>query len=589
MFILKLKKLGLLFAGIALLSAISLTAAAQEQPEEPQSQPTPGAITGRVVNENGQPVANASVFVRGSVPLFQQRTTTTDGDGNFQVVGLDPVLYGISASSPAYVSPPRDPDSQASYYRVGDSVTLNLVKGGVISGSVQFANGEPVVQIAVRALMVRDTNGLTPRYIGFQAQKTTDDRGIYRLYGLPPGTYVVSTGGSRGAFTAFFDPYDTDAPTYAPSSPRDTAVEVTVRAGEESNGIDIRYRGEPGRTVSGFVSGALDPATSSSNITLAQVVNGLPVSSTFSIQQPGGKGYVFYGIADGDYDLFAQSSVGLGEVSLSEPRRISVKGTDVAGLELVLKPLSSINGRVVLEKSDSADCRNKRQPLFSETLVIARRSAKDEPKEQPRFLSFFASQGSPTKTGEFQLRNLAPGNYNLEARFFARYWYLRSITRDAPAVAPKAAAKAVPPKRFDLARDGLALKFSERQRDVTFTLTEGAASLRGTIKLVSGEVIPPKLYVHLVPAEKENVDDVLRFFSDEVKPDGTFALNNLPPGRYLTVAKVAAANETLLETKVRAPGESVLRTQIRRAAEAARTEVDFKPCQNVTGYSLPYR
>jgi hypothetical protein len=588
MFILKSKNPGSLLVRLALLSAISISAAAQAQRDEPQAQPTTGAISGRVLNENGQPLANASIFLRGSVPLFPQRTTSTDTDGNFQVAGLDPALYSILASAPAYVMPPRDPDSQPTYYRVGDSVTLNLVKGGVISGSVQSANGEPVVQIAVRATMIRDANGQTPRYTAFQSQKNTDDRGIYRLYGLLPGTYVVSTGG-RGSFGSFFDPYDTDAPTFAPSSPRDTAVEITVRAGEETNGVDIRYRGEPGRTVSGFVSGALDPATFSSNVTLVQIVNGLPMSSAFSFQQPGGKGYVFYGIADGEYDLIAQSSAGLGEVSISEPRRISVKGTDVAGIELVVKPLSSITGRVALEKSDAAECRNKRQPLFSETLVVARRNDKDDLKEQPRPLSFFTSQGSPTKTGEFQLRNLAPGKYNLGTRFFARYWYLRSITRDAPAVARGASAKAPAPKRTDLARDGLALKSSERQRDVVFTLTEGAASLRGMIKSGSGELIPPKLYVHLVPAEKENADDVLRFFSDEVKADGTFALNNLPPGRYLAVAQVAGANESQLETRVRAPEEAALRTQIRRAAEVAKIDIEFKPCQNLTGYSLPHR
>jgi hypothetical protein len=299
---------------------------------------------------------------------------------------------------------------------------------------------------------------------------------------------------------------------------------------------------------------------------------------------------VFYGIADGDYDIYAQWSFGPGDAALSEPRRISVKGADVAGIELVVKPLSSISGRVVLEKSEAAECKNKRQPLLSETLLVARRNDKDSTKDQPRLYSFLTSQGSPTKAGDFQLRNMMPGKYNLGARFFARYWYLRSITRDAPAAPTTAAGRTANIKRqADLARDGLDLKLSERQGNVTFTLTEGAASLRGTIRLGEGETVPPKLYVHLVPSEKENAEDVLRFFSDEVQADGTFALNNLPPGRYWTVARVAGANESQLETRVRAPGEAVLRTQIRRAAEAAKTEFEFKPCQNVTGYSLPYR
>ncbi len=573
--------------GFGLICAISISAVAQAQRDDTPTQNTTGTITGRVVNETGQPLPNVSVSLRGSQPLFQARTATTDKDGNFQVAGLDPVLYGILAFTPAYITPPRDPDSQPTYYRIGDTVTLNLVKGGVITGSVQSANGEAIVQIAVRAMMIRDGNGQALRYPGFQMQKSTDDRGIYRLYGLPPGTYVVSTGG-RGGFNSFIDAYDTDAPTYAPSSSRDTAAEITVRAGEEMSGVDIRYRGEPGRTVSGFVTGSLDANTTfSSNVSLIQVVNGVPMSSGFAFQPPGSRGYAFYGIAEGDYDLVAQSSLGPGDIALSEPRRISVKGADITGIELAVKLLSSISGRVALEKSEAAECKNKRQPLFAETLLLARRNDKDSPKDQPRLLSFFSAQGAPSKAGEFQLRNMAPGKYTLGARFFARYWYLRSITRDAPASATSS-AKTKTVRRTDVARDGLELKFGERPKDVTFTLTEGAGSLRGTIKLGAGEAVPPRLYVHLVPAEKENAEDVLRFFSDQVEADGTFALNNVPPGRYWTVARIAGADESLVATRVRAPGESGLRTQIRRAAEAAKTELEFKPCENVTGYSLPY-
>ena len=83
----------------------------------------------------------------------------------------------------------------------------------------------------------------------------TDDRGVYRMYGLLPGTYIVSAGG----MTRFFGGYgttahDQDAPTYAPSATRDTAQEVVVRSGEEAT-ADIQYRGEPGHAISGTVLG----------------------------------------------------------------------------------------------------------------------------------------------------------------------------------------------------------------------------------------------------------------------------------------------------------------------------------------------
>jgi hypothetical protein len=92
-----------------------------------------------------------------------------------------------------------------------------------------------------------------------------------------------------------------------------------------------------------------------------------------------------------------------------------------------------------------------------------------------------------------------------------------------------------------------------------------------------------------VPAEKENVEDVLRLFAGEVNSDGTFALNNLPPGRYWAVARVAADNETQSVAKLRSPDEVETRAQIRRAAEAAKTEIEFKPCQNVSDYRLPFK
>jgi hypothetical protein len=579
-----------LLAGLAMLCTVSMNIAAQAQRDETQTPTTTGTITGRVVTDSGQPLPNASISLRGSQPLFQPRTTTTDSEGNFQVSGLDPVLYGVAASAPAYVMPARDPDSQPNYYRVGDTVTVSLIKGGVITGLVQSSTGEPVVQIAVKAVMVRDANGQRPKYSAFQMQRTTDDRGIYRIYGLLPGTYVVSTGG-RGVFNAFFYAYENDAPTYAPSSSRDTAAEIIVRAGEEIGSVDIRYRGEPGHTISGFVSGTPESNLNMpSNVTLLHISNGAPMSSSFSFQPPNSKGFAFYGVGDGEYDLVAQASLGPGETAISEPRRITVKGADITGIELLVKPLGSIGGRVALEKSDAPECKNKRQPLFSETLVVARRSEKDLPQDQPRLLSFFAAQGSPSKAGEFQLRNMAPGPYTLVARFFAKYWYLRSIAREAPAPASAIAGKTGTPKRLaDLARDGINLRFGERHRDITFTLTEGAASLRGAVKPASGEAVPSKLYVHLIPAEKENLEDVLRFFADEVQADGTFTLNNLPPGRYWIIARVAGVNESQLQTRVRAPGEMPLRAQLRRTAEAAKTEIEFKPCQNVSGYSLPYR
>jgi hypothetical protein len=571
-----------LFANIAVLLVVSVGIVAQEE-DAKSTAPRTGAITGRVVNENGQPVPHASVFVGVPLDQMQSRSTSSDDSGNFQVGGLDALVYTVSASAPTYFLTPRDPDALPTYYRLGDSVTINLFKGGVITGTVTSSTGEPVVQASVRAIMIRDANGKPPKPGRFAIDRQTDDRGVYRIYGLPTATYIVAAGG-RSTYGYSNNAYDSDVPTYAPSSTRDTAVEVAIRGGDEAT-ADIRYRGDSGHAISGIVSGPIAP-NSNSNITLAQIVNGAPQYNSVSFQPFNRKGFAFYGVADGEYDLVAQSYFGRGESIASEPMRITVKGSDITGLELVVRELASIKGRLALQPSTAAECKNKRQPLLPETVVVASRNEKSAQKDQLALSNFFA-QSVPSSTGDFALNNLSPGQFRLNTRFFAKYWYLRSIIRENPG-AP-AARTGLVNRQPDVARNGINLKFGERINGVAITLAAGAASLRGRLKQPEGESLPARLYLYLVPVEKENADDVLRFFATAVQSDATFAFNNLPPGRYWALARQAAETDPRSDAALRAFEEGDTRLKIRRAAETDRKEVEFKPCQNVTDYQLPFK
>src|SRR6266566_3102798 len=577
-----------LLVWLLLFLPLSIGTIAEAQDDERNTVPRTGTLTGRVINENGQPVPHASIFVTAPMALPQPRITLTDDAGNFEVSGLDALIYNVGASSPSYITMPREPESLPAFYRIGDSVTINLLKGGVITGMVTAPTGSPVVQAGVRAILIRDANGKAPVGSRFPAERPTDDRGIYRIYGLSPGTYLVSTGGG-GPYGYSTNAYDTDAPTYAPSSTRDTAMEIFVRAGEETTGVDVRYRGQAGHSVSGVVIG---PATANSfsppNINLTQIINGVPQTSAFSFQSSSEKGFAFYGIADGDYDVIAQSFLGQGESTASEPRRISLTGRDVSGIELVLKGLASISGHVTLESSIASECKNKKRPLYSETLLIAHRSEKNTPKDQVVLPNNFM-QNSPDKSGDFVLRNLSAGQFNLNVKFFARYWYLRSIAREVSSAQSATGRAASTRRQTDAARSGIDLKFGERISGLTVTLTEGAASLRGALKLAAGESVPTRLYLQLVPAEKEAAEDVLRFFAIAVNADGTFAANNLPPGRYWSFVRVGAQNEPQSDAALRTPEQADTRAQIRRAAEAASTAIEFKACQNVTDYQLPFK
>ena len=61
----------------------------------------------------------------------------------------------------------------------------------------------------------------------------TDDRGIYRAYGLQPGVYIVSIDSGDGL---------QPSARHYPSATRDTATEINVRSGEEVSGVDIPSR-----------------------------------------------------------------------------------------------------------------------------------------------------------------------------------------------------------------------------------------------------------------------------------------------------------------------------------------------------------
>src|ERR1043166_1498258 len=565
-----------LLGSVATFLVLCLSVSAQD--EESSSTARTGTLSGRVISESGQPISHAAIYVGAPMSPMQSRMSSTDDNGNFQIEGLDPLIYTVTASAPSYYATLRDPEALPPYYRIGDSVTISLTKGGIVTGTVTSATGEPLVQAIVRAIMIRDANGkaLTSGRVGIDRQ--TDDRGVYRIYGLPAGSYIIAAGG-RGNFGYSSNPYDTDAPTYAPASSRDTAAEITVRPGEETT-ADIRYRGEPGHVVSGVVNGSV-AQNSTTNITLAQVVNGQTLYSASSYQAFTAKGFAFYGRADGEEDLTAQTFFGPGESAASEPRRITVKGGDVSGVELAVKELASIKGHVALEPSPAIECKNKRQPLFSETVVFVRRSESRTPKEQLALTNSFG-QTVPDQSGDFVLRNLAAGQFNFDARFFAKYWYLRSIVQQSPG-AP-ATGNRTATRQTDIAKNGLTLKFGEHAGAITITLAAGAASLRGTVKPSAGESMPAKLYVRLIPAEKENADDVLRYFTGLVQPDGTFEINNVAPGRYFALVQSATGNETQLGGKLRAPEAADARAKLRREAEAAKAELELKPCQNIIDY-----
>ena len=65
------------------------------------AQVTTADITGRVVDQNGAAVANATVTAR-HVGTGQERSAQSDGQGNYTIAELPPGTYDITAEAPNF-------------------------------------------------------------------------------------------------------------------------------------------------------------------------------------------------------------------------------------------------------------------------------------------------------------------------------------------------------------------------------------------------------------------------------------------------------------------------------------------------------
>ncbi|MBI1763993.1 MAG: carboxypeptidase regulatory-like domain-containing protein [Acidobacteria bacterium] len=541
------------------------------------TEPT-GVITGRVVLDNGQPAVGATVSA--TLQSRAARTAVTNAEGEFKLSGLPPAPYALTAQLPAYVMTPlTTATGEPQFFHIGDSATIQLIKGGVITGKATTANDEPVPGLTIKAIRLRDAAGksLSPSTY----HRRTDDRGSYRLFGLPSGTYIVCTDGTDVPWSFDADDQIEDAPTYYPASTRETATELTLASGDELANIDIRYRAERGRLVSGKVIGAsggyginlyLKPA--GSEIILA--ADWLQVRDR-KVEE--GIAFQFRGVADGEYDLTADRRNGDDEGGFANPRRIAVRGADVTGVELRLIPYGSLTGKLQLAEdkppqsnsikpsaADACASTPKRNSLFEETTIGIHPEEKFLRNESLR-VAF------STRQGEFTIRYLTAGRYRFQSQWPNEDWYLRTITL------PDARTK----HSVDLGRTGLALKAGEKLSGVSIVIGTGAARLTGRVK--APEKFTAPLRVHLVPVEKEAAEDVLRYAETEAGPDGAFTLRQLAPGKYWIIAR---ASEAAHERPLPLAWNQAEHLKLRRAAEVANVVIELQPCQQMKDYVLKY-
>jgi len=194
--------------------------------------------------------------------------TTTDNDGNYRLTGLSAGRFKIIPIAKAFVagteSAYKQPEQTVNVAE-GESITkidFALVRGGVITGRVADAGGNPLIGERV-SVVPKDTPD-TPRSMTMLdgPKNMTDDRGIYRIYGLGPGNYKVSVGqiSSAGAMSIMGIGGSQHVKTFYPGVQEESkATIIEVKEGAEVTGIDIT----PGKSAEGFlVSGRVIDAES---------------------------------------------------------------------------------------------------------------------------------------------------------------------------------------------------------------------------------------------------------------------------------------------------------------------------------------
>ena len=170
----------------------------------------------------------------------------------------------------------------------------------------------------------------------------------------------------------------------------------------------------------------------------------------------------------------------------------------------------------------------------------------------------------------------------MDARLPGAGWYVKAINlgEAEPKLSTSTGAHA------NIARDGLNVRTSAKISGLTIVIAEGGANLRGRVSTSEGQQLPQNVHVYLAPAEREDADNVLKFFEVAAEADGSFVIGNIAPGRYWIVSRTTDETDS---TKLKLISkDSALRAKVRHEAESLKREISFKPCERTVDYDLPY-
>lgn len=545
-----------------------VSAAPQQTPARDAGQRSQRSrIAGIVVSaEDGrQPIRRAMVSIEGPSQLSQM----TDDDGRFVFEDVIGGEYDVTATRAAFLPAAygaRRPGRLPSRLSVAagatiDNVMLYMPRGAAIEGTVRDFTGEPAANVGV----VVSLNGNIDAMASILGSPwTTDDRGVYRAYGLAPGSYVVfaiptvvrrgeivqpSVTSMDAALRALTDKSPGTAPpipafdqtvAYGPvfhpnSATIAQAGVITVGPGEERQGIDVHLMLVPTRAIDGIVlDSSGQPASQiqlfiTGNGTPNPMFDAAPIMTGRSTTLGAGR-FRYTNVTAGRYTITAKRPA---EPPLWAQVDVDVSATDVKGLELRLRPALTISGRVYFDGKSVAP-----QNLASVRLSLA------PPNGSGGGMANQTNYGLGTsivvvadEDGLFRAPGIIPGEY-IATAFIpgntpATGWWLKSVMING------VNAVDVPATIGDT-----------NLRDVVFTFSDRHTELSGTLSTPAGQPTTD-YYIVAIPADR----NLWRANSRRMKitrpsTAGRYAFSDLPPGDYLIAAVTDFAESDFRDRKI---------------------------------------
>ena len=255
------------------LSIVSLAASsARAQKDSKTAKEDLGSISGIVVKMAGSvPLRKARAWLQSTDDPRRSVSAITDAAGKFTLKEIEPGAYQLSISRVGFVTEQygrRKPGGPGAILTLRPKqemkLEFRLIPSGVISGKILDDDGEPLPTVVVLAQKQAYLDG--KKTLSNVGRSETNDLGEYRIYGLPPGRYFVSSIYFRwNRFGNQFGEGDlagTDdqshsegyAKIYYPGTPdAGKAESITVKPGEEVSSIEMLMRQVTVHRVRGHV------------------------------------------------------------------------------------------------------------------------------------------------------------------------------------------------------------------------------------------------------------------------------------------------------------------------------------------------